>query len=104
MPERGDVERLEAHAFFQRAVAEEHRRDRAIAALTAGVAAADAERDAAADDARGRNETEVGIAEMESAAATAVEAGGAAENLRQRATRIGAACQHVAVVAVGGGD
>lgn len=104
VPQRGDVQRLEAHAFLQRAVAEEDRGHRAVSALAAGIAAANAERDAAADDAGGRKKAEIGVAQVNGAAAAAVEAGGAAENLGQGAAGVGPARQHVAMIAVGGRD
>src|SRR6185295_1200525 len=102
LPQRSDVQRLEAHALFQRAVAEEGGADRAVLLLLASIAAADPQADAAADDARRGEEAEIGIAEMDGAAAAAVEPGGAAEDLGHGAAGIAAARQHVAMVSVGG--
>src|SRR5262249_10312121 len=101
LPQRRDVERLEADAFLERAVAEKTRAERAVLLALAGIAAADPEADGAADDARGGEKSQRRVAEMQRAAAAAVEAVGAAENLRQGAAGIGAAREHVAMVAVG---
>src|SRR5215510_2256788 len=103
-PQRRDVQRLEADAFFQRPVAEEDGREGAFLALTAGIAAADAGRDAAANDARGGEKPELGIAEVKRDAAPAVEPRGTAKNLRHGAAGIAAAREHMTMIAVGRGD
>src|SRR5262249_17012464 len=74
-----------------------------FAALAAGIAGADPERNAAADNAGGRNEAKIRIAQVNGPAAPAVETRGTAEDLRHRAAGIGAACQHMTVVTVGRG-
>ena len=104
LEQRGDVHRLVADAFLERAVAEERHRDRAIAALLAGIAGADRERDAAADDRGGRNEPERRIAQMQRAAASAVEPPARPKISASAARRIGAARDHMAVVAMRGRD
>ena len=73
-------------------------------ALLAGIAGAHADPDAAADDAGSRDEAEVGLAQVDGAAAPAEQSRGAAEDLRHGAAGVGAARQHVPVVAMGGGE
>ncbi|GIU86514.1 MAG: hypothetical protein KatS3mg009_1029 [Acidimicrobiia bacterium] len=99
-PDRGEVDRLVERARGDRAVAEERDRDRAVAAQACGPRGTDGDRQACGDDPVRAEDADPGIRDVHRAAAAAVGAVGAREQLGEHRERVESLGEAVPVPAV----